>query len=303
MGKEDIKIIDIKDFKNNRSLLDYVDDDFAIVSSFEEAPHDYNTIRLGCFLFAICLEGRIQMDINYKTYQLEAGNLLLGLPNTVISHVMLSPGHKVRLAGFSTSFLQRIFKMEKEMWDTTIHIYNNPVKFIGKKEDKRIPTLYRDLIMAKFNDDAHSYHREVMQHLFSALFCEMMGRLNKEIASSNETDSPKEGIKQADYILRKFMLLLSEDNGTHRSVAYYADALCYSPKHLSKVIKQTCGKTPLEFINENTIKHIKYRLKHSDKSIKEIAEEFNFANQSFFGKYVKAHLGMPPALYRSAKEE
>ena len=37
--------------------------------------------------------------------------------------------------------------------------------------------------------------------------------------------------------------------------------------------------------------------------IKEIAEEFNFPNQSFFGKYVKGHLGTSPIRYRSTKEE
>ena len=52
-----------------------------------------------------------------------------------------------------------------------------------------------------------------------------------------------------------------------------------------------------------TCADIKYRLKHSDKSIKEIAEEFNFPNQSFFGKYVKSYLGMSPARYRNTKEE
>lgn len=34
-------------------------------------------------------------------------------------------------------------------------------------------------------------------------------------------------------------------------------------------------------------------------SVKEIAEMFNFPNQSFFGKYVKAHVGMSPARYRA----
>ena len=117
------------------------------------------------------------------------------------------------------------------------------------------------------------------------------------------TADTKESIKQSDYILCKFFEMLSKDNGIHRSVGYYADALCYSPKHFSKVIKQACGRTPLDLINENAIEHIKYRLKHSDKSIKEIAEEFNFPNQSFFGKYVKSYLGMSPARYRNTKEE
>lgn len=131
----------------------------------------------------------------------------------------------------------------------------------------------------------------------------MMGQLNKEIDYSDKTDRPKESIKQADYILRKFMELLAKDNGMRRSVSYFADTLCYTPKHFSKVIKQACGRTPLDLINETVIEHIKYRLKRSDKSIKEIAEEFNFPNQSFFGKYVKTHLGTSPANYRSRKEE
>ena len=141
------------------------------------------------------------------------------------------------------------------------------------------------------------------QHLFSALFCEMLGQLHKEIDAPDKGDSPKEGIKQADYTLRKFVELLSKDKGMHRSVSYYADALCYTPKHFSKVIKQACGRTPLDLINETTIEHIKYRLKRSDKSVKEIAEEFNFPNQSFFGKYVKMHLGTSPANYRNRKNE
>lgn len=303
MEKENIKTVDIKDFKDSQHLLDYIDDDFAIVNSLEGIPYSNETIRLECFLIAVCIEGCIQLDINYRTYQLQAGELLLGLPNTIINHTMLSPKYKVRLAGFSTRFLQRIIKMERETWNTAVHIHNNPVKTVGDGDDKSVFGFYRDLIVAKINDEPHYYHREVMQYLFSALFCEMLGQLHKELECSDSADRPKESIKQADYILRKFMELLSKDKGMHRSVSYFADELCYTPKHFSKVIKQACGRTPLDLINEVTIEHIKYRLKRSDKSIKEIAEEFNFPNQSFFGKYVKMHLGTSPASYRSRKEE
>lgn len=305
MGKEEIKNISIEDFKNSKNNLDYVDDDFIIKSSPEEIPYSNGPIRLECFLIAVCVEGCIQLDINFKTYQLQAGELFLGLPNTIISHTMVSPQHQVRLAVFSTRFLQHVIKMEKDSWNTAVYISKNPIKFVGK-ENNRIFDFYRDLILAKINDEPHLYHKEVIKYLFSALFCDMLGTISKEIPAS-ETANNKEGLKQSNYILRKFIEMMSKDNGIHRSVAYYADALCYSSKHFSKVIKQACGRTPLEMINENAIERIKYRLKHSDKSIKEISEEFEFPNQSFFGKYVKAYLGMSPARYRnascSAKEE
>ena len=275
MEKENIITVDIEDFKDSQHVLDYIDDDFAIVNSLEGTPYSNDTIKLNCFLIAVCIEGCIQLDVNYRTYKLQAGELLLGLPNTIISHTMLSPKYKVRLAGFSTRFLQRIIKMEKETWNTAIHIHNNPVKSVGNGEDKTFFGFYRDLIIAKIN----------------------------EMEAAGNTEGSKEGIKQVNYILRKFMELLSKDKGMHRSVSYFANELCYTPKHFSKVIKQACGRTPLDLINETAVEHIKYRLKRSEKSIKEIAEEFNFPNQSFFGKYVKAHLGTSPANYRNRKEE
>jgi len=39
-------------------------------------------------------------------------------------------------------------------------------------------------------------------------------------------------------------------------------------------------------------------LKNSSKSIKEIAEDLHFPNQSFLGKYFKDHVGMSPSEYR-----
>ena len=114
MEKENIMTVDIEDFKKSQHILDYIDDDFAIVNSLDGIPYSNDTVRLNCFLIAVCAEGCIQLDINYRTYQLQAGDLLLGLPNTLISRTMLSPKYKIRLAGFSTRFLQRIIKWRRK---------------------------------------------------------------------------------------------------------------------------------------------------------------------------------------------
>ena len=115
-------------------------------------------------------------------------------------------------------------------------------------------------------------------------------------------EEPETGIKRASYVFKCFIMEVSKDNGFHRSVSYYADRLCYSPKYVSFVVKQVSGRTALEWINDSAIEQIKYQLKHSDKSIKEIADDFNFSNLSFFGKYVKKHLGVSPTKYRDIPE-
>lgn len=302
MENEGIKTLDIQDFKTNPNIIDYMDEDIVIINSLKDISHSNATVRLRCLLIAICIDGCIQLDINRKTYLLQTDDLLLGLPNSIISHTLLSPQHKIKLAVFSTRFLQRIFKVEKSTWNTVLHIHSHPIKSVNTQRDENIIDLYRFLINLNINKKPHLYHKEVIQHLFAALLCELIGVLNQEIAT-NSSYNGKESLTQSDQIFHNFIKLLSKDNGIHRSVSYYANELCYTPKYLSKVVKQVCGRTPLDLINEYTMEFIKDRLKRSDKSIKEIAEEFNFPNQSFFGKYVKTHLGMTPVSYRMETKE
>lgn len=302
MKNEAIKTISIKDFKAYNHILDYVDEDFVVVNSMENIPYSNGVIRLNCFLTIFCVEGRIQVDINSNTYLLEENHVMLCPPSVILSHTMISPNHKIRIMGFSSRFLQHLVKMEKDTWSTFSYVYSNPVKHFG--EIDYLPfKQYLDVIMMKINGGPHRYRKEIMQYLFSAFFCEMMAYFNKQAAGLDETETVKEDVKQADYIFKRFMEKLSVDNGTHRTVTYYANALFYTPKYLSKVVKQISGRTALDLINEHAIDHIKYQLKHSDKSIKEIADEFNFSNLSFFGKYVKARLGVSPTAYRNSLEE
>ena len=68
MEKENIVTVDIEDFKKSQHVLDYIDDDFAIINSLDGIPHSNETIRLNCFLIAVCVEGVYSADINYWTY-------------------------------------------------------------------------------------------------------------------------------------------------------------------------------------------------------------------------------------------
>ena len=66
MEKENIKTVTIEDFKNSQHILDYIDDDFAIVNSLDGIPYSNEVVRLECFLIAVCIEGCIQLDTSYS---------------------------------------------------------------------------------------------------------------------------------------------------------------------------------------------------------------------------------------------
>lgn len=302
MKEERIITIDIEDFKKHKEeaeYVDYVDDNVVVARNMEKLPYSNQMIRLNLFIIVACIEGKIQLSINGKDYRLQAGEAFVCLPTTIMSNMLLSPQHKFSLIGFSTKFLQQTVKREKAAEKALYYLYKKPV-FAKSSEEKTKDNhnfnLYYQLIIDKISNTSHRYRQEILGYLFSALFHEMLAGIQKHYGETDETEI---GTNRSKQIFRQFMEELTADGGIHRSVTHYADLLCYSPKYLSAAIKEVSGHTPTEWINEYVIEQIKHQLKHSEKSIKEIAEMFNFPNQSFFGKYVKTHLGMSPARYRT----
>lgn len=302
MDNNVITTIDVEDFKDFSHMIDYVDEDVVAARNLEDISYNNITIRLNFFLIISCVEGCIQLDMNNKTYLLNKDDIIICLPTAILSQTKFSSGHKLRIMGFSTNFLHRVVKREEISNNILSHIHKNPLRHIEEK-DKSPVKLYEDLIIKKINDPSIHYKKDVLHYLFSAIFCEMMAAIYEYSDTELENEEePETGIKRASYVFKCFIMEVSKDNGFHRSVSYYADRLCYSPKYVSFVVKQASGRTALEWINDSAIEQIKYQLKHSDKSIKEIADDFNFSNLSFFGKYVKKHLGVSPTKYRDIPE-
>ena len=84
-----------------------------------------------------------------------------------------------------------------------------------------------------------------------------------------------------------------------RSVTFYAEQLCITPKYFSMLVKKLSGKSAAQWIDNYVILEAKNLLKYSDMSIQEIAYQLNFSTQSFFGKYFKHQTGMSPTEYRN----
>lgn len=300
MKQKDFGTISIEDFKQNEEYTDYVDDDFVLIDSLNNIPDVYGMAKLECFLMVICREGSIRLEIDNIDYTLNTGDVLLGQPGALIKDYMMTPDNQISLVGFSSRFMRNVVKAGKKSWNVVVSMYSNPFVPSDTNTDFICRfTSIRQLISEKLEDTSY-FQQDVIRHLFSAILYDLLGLVCKRAVVSNKENIHDDGfINQSDYILYRFIQLLSQDNGTHRTVTYFADLLCYSPKHLCKAVKEASGRTPLDLIKESVTERIKYSLKYSNKSIKEIAAELDFPNPSFFGKYVKARLGLSPANYRN----
>ena len=302
MDTEKIYNVDIPDFESIKDRLEYLDDNVLISQNlcfpFSTEEIKRNMIRVQFFLMVSCNSGSVKFTVNEKSYFLRKDSVFFILPSMVVQQLeKVSDDLQIRFIGFSKDFLNNVLNRQKGVDNFLYKIYQNPLWHVEDKENAPIIHAYENLLMAKIKDTSNHYQKEILKNLFSAMFCEMMNELQSRIGEV--TKSLGHPFRRSSYVFKEFLKLLSKDGGMHRSVSYYADQLCYSPKYVSSVVKEVSGRTALDWINDITMSQIKYQLKTSDSSIKEIADSFNFPNQSFFGKYVKKHLGMSPAKYRN----
>ena len=175
-----------------------------------------------------------------------------------------------------------------------MHLLANPVIEM-EKDDIELMVKYYDLLVFKMDHPEMNFGRETMRDIIRCFAYDLLSNINKHLKPEDD-DSPRLG----DRIFRRFMLLLSENSNVNRSVKSYADELCVSPKYLTSVCRKHSDYTASELIATSVISRIKQLLLYSDLSIKEVATEMRFDNLSFFGKYVKKHLGLSPNNYRKA---
>ena len=124
-----------------------------------------------------------------------------------------------------------------------------------------------------------------------------MRRDIKQHAVSKDQEDTNPGFHKR-LLADKFMQLVEQADGRIRKVDDFAKQLNVTPKYLSTILKETINRRPSMMIEHFTMGAIERRLRFTDMTMQEIANDLNFPNASFFGKYFKEHIGMTPLEYR-----
>jgi len=100
------------------------------------------------------------------------------------------------------------------------------------------------------------------------------------------------------FILQKLKNYLEQHYKTKHAVSNYADMLNISPKALSKISKTHFNKTITKLIAERIVIEAKRELYLTNKTIKEIAYELGYNDESYFSRFFKINAEVSPQLYR-----
>lgn len=270
----------------------YIDNDMMLFNEVSQLPIPMEPRRMGCKLFALCTQGKAQYSVDTVEYTVYANDMMIISEGQITDDVMLSRDFNGMGIIVSDDFFNEIVKDVHELSTLFLFTRANPVCNLTQQECDNIVDYFR-MLKQKTDDLKHHFRRETVRSLLTTMIYDLS---NIIFRMQNTVDRRQ---TRGEAIFTQFLQLVELNFRHERRVSWYAKQLCISPKYLSEIIKQVSRRTPNDWIDNFVTLEIRVLLRNSTKSIKEIAQELNFPNQSFFGKFFKEHVGVSPSQYRN----
>lgn len=281
---------DITKAKNWTSCLS-LDNDLLLIDSLTNAPFPKDGRRMNFILICLCTSGTVKFTLDTKGQTLTVNDLMVVSERHILDNYQASPDFDGLCMMISIPFYNEIIKSINDISSLFLFSHDHPI-FPTEERDQKIYHDYFYILRQKMVNVENPYRHELVRALMLAMFydlCEMIFRTQ---------NVSKERLTRADIIFTQFIKLVEQHSKQERRVSWYAQQLDITPKYLSEMVKQVSKRTPNEWIDNYVTREIRVLLKNTTKSIKDIAVEMNFPNQSFLGKYFKEHAGVSPSAYR-----
>ncbi len=239
--------------------------------------------------------GYIALKLNKIPQVLHASELVFISQNTLCEIVEYGENTEIGLLAFSTIFAFEYIIKKQHIDYFGFFITKNLPKVALQAEQFEYVVNYLKLLSYKTRIKGHSlYKEESIQFVFNLLLYELAALYSSYCSDYSLVYSRKENL------LIRFLKILDLHCKNQHGVKFYADFLCITTGHLTKVVKQVSGKTVKQFIESAIIAEAKLLLENSDLTISQITDELQFCNVSFFSNFFKKRTRLSPSEYRYA---
>lgn len=254
-----------------------------------------NPFRMDYYVFCICSEGEIDLEINAIKYKISAGSVFCSAPSTIVHFLNSSADFQTQIVFFEKNFLltniSDPFIIEKMalFQQSSYSVFNT-----SKKNIEILLNIFSNLKYKEKNKGV--FTKQIIRILIFNLLL--------EIAEIIQTINPQtlecRNVKTTVYL--RFNKLVQEHILQQKAVTFYAKKLCVSNKYLIEVTKKIAGRTPHHIIEEVLLKEALVLLGDPVLSISEIAYHLQFNSISAFGRFFKRQTGSSPSVYRKVKK-
>lgn len=245
-------------------------------------------------LILLCVEGEIEIDCNLRRLNAKKGGLVVLVPGTIVKHLNISPESRLIVLAVpdqeyapAASFQNATYAQKNFTSPISLQLEENVVR---SGIDSYLQLRNAIVTMGeKVTDDLVKAYILVMAGIAAVNLQKWM------------IEHPEDKKRSKEKILNDFLTNVEKEHRQYREVNHYAQAAGLSPKYFAKVIWETSGKRPLDWIRECVILDAKAMLKSGEYSIGQICEQLNFKPQSLFNRYFKDATGLTPMQYAKGK--
>lgn len=267
--------------------------DFAIglVNNHDRLYDHPHRITQGIFVF--CLSGECTFLFNLAEYKVKANDFIMIPPGSILQFCDRSETYQSYVILFSSSLLNSVDLTRGSFFFSAV-VADHPVLSLQEKDVVLLKD-YCSLLKRIFERIHPEMEPEIVRHLLVSLFYGVSSLCRRQYKIKEATQ-----FSRLEEINRRLSALILEHHRTDRTVKFYADKLCLSPRYLSAIVKKFNGKKVSQMIERAVILDAQLQLKSSNLTVQQIAENLNFPNPSFFGKFFKRHTGLTPRQYRES---
>ena len=273
-------------------------DELVVMENFGALPK--GQLRLNDQgLIVICTDGMAQFDYDGQQIRLRKNDLFLYMAHSVASNFMSSSDFNCRQIWFTRSELWNINMYAEVSLADLAYLKQHPTVHLTD-DDVQLLDDYFLLLCRRMRDRSPLLYPDIVRSLVCTMMLEMLcmmrrDKIQKTVSKDQENTTP--GVHKR-LLADKFMQLVEQSDGRIRRVDDFARQLNVTPKYLSTILKETINRRPSMMIEHFTMGAIERRLRFTDMTMQEIANDLNFPNASFFGKYFKERMGITPLEYR-----
>ncbi len=276
----------------------YFADDFGIVIEATDILRPFIQSLQGPFLLedyrlVICKKGSIHTIINLQEYTISEGMMAVIIPGTIVEPISISNGSLVTGIGLSEERMQLALK------------HNLPEILSGQRTNFSVMPTERERLMIEQLFDATwtlANENTTSETTLNSMLAVIVNAFS-DIFSLHIKDSALSSFPHSRQheIFQRFIALVNRHCREHRQLDFYADKLCITRRHLGTIVTSASGVTAKDWVDRAVITSAKVLLRHSDKSVSQIADELHFPNDSFFCKYFHRLTGITPLDWRKSR--
>lgn len=279
------------DLALSSTVEEILNQDFWIFRNYNASLFSLSkeAVKFSAYTTLLVQRGSGKAMLSLREIEINAPALVIIHEGEILKTLECSDDLEVSICVLSRRFIDTLVSMQTEITTFSL-VHRSSIIPISPDKVKRYDILYDDL------EDL--LKQEVTPHIFEAAIHTILAFYHR-YAFDDFSFSNDNKVCASVRLTETFLQLVKRHFKENRFLDFYAEKLGITRKHLSRVVKEQTGISPVEWIERNVILEAKVLLRSSTLTIQQISDSLNFSSQSFFGKHFKKYTGYTPGEYRN----